>query len=291
MVAVTCTAPATEEVVTYGDAETAAPAEEPAAADSAQDAKPRRDQRPPASPDHAVASPQPVAPSSTTVADRPTPAFAERARLGAGSLARVYLQPEPAERLAVEFLEQSGAAARSVTVDHLVGTLMDVSSKQVLDGGRWPLPDDRRVWSAEAINATVDEGARVDHESDLAVLHVLFLRGSFDQSASVLGVATRADTIAVFVDRIEDAATALVSRADIEPAVAVHELGHILGLVDLVVDTGRADPEHPGHSRNRGSVMYWAVESGLVTQVLSGGPPREFDDDDRRDLRSLRSGA
>ena len=68
----------------------------------------------------------------------------------------------------------------------------------------------------------------------------------------------------------------------------MHEVGHLLGLVDLVLDTGRADPEHPGHSSNRSSVMYWAVESTLITDVLAGGPPRDFDADDLRDLAAIR---
>jgi hypothetical protein len=36
--------------------------------------------------------------------------------------------------------------------------------------------------------------------------------------------------------------------------------------------------------------MYWAVESSLVTQLLSGGPPRNFDADDLADLRAIRGG-
>ena len=52
--------------------------------------------------------------------------------------------------------------------------------------------------------------------------------------------------------------------------------------------TGRADPEHPGHSPNRGSVMYHAVESTLLGTVLSGGPPRDFDADDLADLAAIR---
>jgi hypothetical protein len=63
-----------------------------------------------------------------------------------------------------------------------------------------------------------------------------------------------------------------------------------MGLVDLFIDRGRDDPEHPGHSTNRSSVMYWAIESGLVTEVLSGPPPERFDDDDRADLAAIRSG-
>jgi hypothetical protein len=33
--------------------------------------------------------------------------------------------------------------------------------------------------------------------------------------------------------------------------------------------------------------MYWAVESSLVTDVLQGGPPKDFDDADRADLATI----
>jgi hypothetical protein len=69
--------------------------------------------------------------------------------------------------------------------------------------------------------------------------------------------------------------------------VATHELGHLLGLVDLVLDTGREDPEHPGHSRSRDSVMFWAVESDLIGSLLGGGPPTVFDAADRADLVAI----
>jgi hypothetical protein len=86
------------------------------------------------------------------------------------------------------------------------------------------------------------------------------------------------------------AETPLISEGAIEDAVTMHELGHLLGLVDLVLSTGRGDPEHPGHSRNRASVMYWAVESDLVADLLQGGPPRDFDSADLADLATIRNG-
>ena len=36
--------------------------------------------------------------------------------------------------------------------------------------------------------------------------------------------------------------------------------------------------------------MYWAVESDLVGDLLSGGPPTEFDGTDLRDLATIRNG-
>ncbi|MEA3055907.1 MAG: hypothetical protein QOD30_1339, partial [Actinomycetota bacterium] len=39
------------------------------------------------------------------------------------------------------------------------------------------------------------------------------------------------------------------------------------------------------------SVMYWAVESTVVTDLLTGGPPRDFDAADLADLAEIRGGA
>lgn len=123
------------------------------------------------------------------------------------------------------------------------------------------------------------------------MVRLLLVRGTFGGDEDVLGVALRGDLIALFRDSIASASTPLISGRSIEDAVLLHEIGHLLGLVDVALDTGRADPEHPGHSKNRDSVMYWAVESGVVTQVLEGGPPKDFDAADLGDLLALRNGA
>ena len=59
-------------------------------------------------------------------------------------------------------------------------------------------------------------------------------------------------------------------------------------VIDLVLHTGREDPDHPGHSPNRGSVMYWAVERDLVGTLLGAGPATTFDDADRAELAAIR---
>ncbi len=123
------------------------------------------------------------------------------------------------------------------------------------------------------------------------MFRVLFLRGTFQGNRQVLGVAMRGDIIAIFTESVAAAETPVVGRGVIEPAVVMHEVGHLLGLVDIARNTGRADPEHPGHSRNRESVMFWAVDSSLVGQVLQGGPSRNFDREDLADLDALKNGA
>jgi hypothetical protein len=121
------------------------------------------------------------------------------------------------------------------------------------------------------------------------VIHLLFVHGSLGGDDSVLGVAVRGDTAAIFVDQVRASATPLVGSAGIEAAVVTHEAGHILGLVDLYLHTGRQDPDHPGHSTDKNSVMYWAVESDVVADLLQGGPPRDFDSADLADLATIRS--
>lgn len=211
------------------------------------------------------------------------------ARGGPGSFARVLLQPQPAPRLVLELLQQAGADPYTPAIDRLATTLGDVSGKPVSRPAPVRLTSSDTAHTAAEIRALADShGAR--QSGGQAVLHLLYLNGEFADNENVLGVAVRGDVIALFPDVIASAATPLVPARTIEDAVVMHEAGHLLGLVGLVVNTGRDDPDHPGHSRNRGSVMYWAVESSLVATLLDGPPPRDFDAADRQDLATIRQG-
>jgi hypothetical protein len=146
-----------------------------------------------------------------------------------------------------------------------------------------------RSWSASDVRALADDSSSSRQGGGKAVLHLLFVHGSFGGDDSVLGVAVRGDTAAIFLDQVNASSTPLVGSGGIEVAVVTHEAGHLLGLVDLYLHTGRQDPDHPGHSTDQNSVMYWAVESSLVADLLHGGPPKEFDSADRADLNTIRN--
>lgn len=208
-----------------------------------------------------------------------------------GAYARTLLQAARAQRVVIEPLVQQGAEPRQATVDHLVALVRDVSGKPVTVAGTVALPAGDGTTTDADIRSLSDQHGRSGQTAEQAVVRVLFLTGRYSPTSSVLGVAVRGDTAAVFTQQVRQAATPLVTAAGLERAVAAHELGHLLGLVDLVIDTGRDDPEHEGHSRNPESVMYWAIESSLVGQVLNGPPPSDFDADDRADLAAIRNGA
>jgi hypothetical protein len=201
---------------------------------------------------------------------------------GPGSIADLLLGPKGPSQLVVQVVTEAGAEPRQATLDRVVAVLGQASGKPVRTIGGSVAG--RTTWSAADLRAAADA------QADAAVLRVLFVHGRSDQGDDVLGITVRGDLAAVFVDQVEAAATGLVGPAAIERAVTVHELGHVLGLVDLFLHTGRADPDHPGHSTNPRSVMYWAVESSLIGDLLTGGPPQDFDDADRADLAAIRRG-
>lgn len=206
-----------------------------------------------------------------------------------GAYAAFYLRPAASSSIVVQVLAQDGAGPETATVEQVVATLGQVSGKPVSATTASLGAGEPRSWTADELRALAD-GAGATQTVDRAVLTLLFVRGGFAGNERAVGVAVRSDVAAVFAERVDEAAGMLGDRAVVEEAVAVHEVGHLLGLVDIVLDTGRADPEHPGHSPNRGSVMYYAVESTLLGSVLSGGPPRAFDQADLDDLARIRNG-
>jgi len=235
-------------------------------------------------------APAPAAPpeTATTVA----PPRRDDGRLGgAGAYARTLLRPTPATELAVDVIVEPGTSIRASTTSYVERVLSDVTRKPVSLTVRTAASTGPGEWNETAINAYADRHASIAVTDSRAVIRFLALRGGFAGQRNAIGVAVRGDVFALFVEKVNGAASPLVDAATIEQAVAVHEVGHLLGLVDIALDRKRADPDHPYHSRNRESVMFWAIETDLVSQVLGGPPPRTFDNDDLADLAALRSGA
>lgn len=239
------------------------------------------------------AAPPPTTPQSAPPDTRPagSPQAAWPALDGSGSpgtFAPDLLRRDRSARIEVRVSSQQGREPRQRTLDHLLQVLRSVSGgKEVVVTGGATVPS-RETWTADQLRAAAGP---VEQGRGTAVVRLLFVGGRYADAEGVLGVSVRGDAAAVFSDEVDRSGSPLVGPAAIEDAVTIHELGHLLGLVDLLLSTGREDPEHPGHSRNRESVMYWAVESTLVADVLTGGPPREFDAQDLQDLARIRSGA
>ena len=188
----------------------------------------------------------------------------------------------------MEMLTQSGAEPSPTAYSRLVSTLSSVAGRDIGRSGPIKVDGGARNWSAGELISTADSLAA--RPAGSATMRILFLHGTFNGNEGVLGVAVRGDVLAIFIDQVRSTGGLVGNSEGVERAVLLHEAGHVLGLVDLYLDTGRDDPEHPGHSPNRESVMYWAVESSAIGQVFGANPPDSFDDADRADLARIKSG-
>ena len=154
---------------------------------------------------------------------------------------------------------------------------------------------------------------------DTAAVYMVYVAGGSQEDTGngvVLGAAYHGTSIVMFKGNIQaNSGTSTLSGKPpeqyVERAVLIHEFGHAMGLVNLGAPmvhphedttgdgTGQDghDPARHGHSTDRNSVMYWAVESsaglsGLVNCLASPndcGIPWHFDSDDLADLNALRS--
>ena len=150
-------------------------------------------------------------------------------------------------------------------------------------------------WSADDVRDKGSEAKSNDPQTGTTLYwQALFPSGEYETDG-VLGVAVNPSTVAIFGDSVDEAEGPFFSRPsseEIENCVLVHEFGHLLGLVNLVYQSpvDHEDPDHPGHSNNEESVMYWAVESSDISNIISGQLPDEFDQDDLDDLAGLKAG-
>lgn len=216
---------------------------------------------------------------------------------GVGGNGRAILRGDRAS-VVVEIDVQQGVTVDDVAVSHLLDTIRQVADKPggvALTGGN-AFVSDRTEWTAADLRSAVAANRTTATTDDQVSIHVLYVAGSHHHDGGgeteAIGLAFSASTIALFPDRWSGLGTLLGSSRAIERAVLVHELGHLLGLVNLTYtsDIAHEDPDHEGHSSNQGSVMHWAIESTLIGQFFTGPPPDRFDADDHADLEGLRTG-
>ena len=210
-----------------------------------------------------------------------------------GGLALACLQDDKFDSMELHFLYEEG-------YDPIAMNLAKTRVQEVCDkpGGvsiraKEVNFDKNGAWSADDVRDARWDLGNDAMDSDTLHWYFLFPKGTYTDD-SVLGVAVDASTVAVFKDSVEESEGFLgrPSSEEVERAVTIHEMGHLLGLVNLVYTSpiDHEDPEHEGHSSNEDSVMYWAIESTSVGNFISGEIPDEFDADDKSDLAEMASG-
>lgn len=198
-------------------------------------------------------------------------------------------------KLVVEIDAVSGAGPSDEAVELLVRRLKSVASKP---GGIRVLPVEnvasgRDSWTTASIRAFEQKNRDTRSSAGTAVVYIAYLDGESTDGA--LGIAYASSSFVVFSESMRANEFPTVRADDVEKSTIVHEMGHLLALVNLTDRSPREreDPQHRGHSSNIDSVMYWAVDNIGVFSTFRGldrAPPNDFDADDRADLADLKTG-
>ena len=124
-------------------------------------------------------------------------------------------------------------------------------------------------------------------ENNQIAVYVLYTNGNYSES-NVLGVAYRNTSAAIFGKKIHDNSGGLgqVSRTKLEATVLEHEVGHLLGLVDIGTPMQTAHKANGNHCNNQSCLMYYASETTDVLGFLLTGSIPSLDANCGADLKA-----
>lgn len=218
--------------------------------------------------------------------------------LGPGESTLDYLRGDPYSKMVVEVDHVPTWAPSDQALEVLRQRIMAHTDKVevsfVLSG---ELPAGGSPYSPSGLQGLYLRHRNYTTAGNVAALHVAYLDGGLEGRQDAVGVSYTSRSFAVFPEVVARGPVGSTAFRSIEAAVLVHELGHILGLVNLVYQSDQTtlhnsstpyeDEDHPGHTNNQSDVMYYAVEVAL------GGtsePPTDFGFETARDLEGLRTG-
>ena len=202
------------------------------------------------------------------------------------------LQSDKYPRLHIEIDYVTEHAPDSDAVDLLKQRIKETTDKTSISVSQNSFGSTDSSYSMEEI-LDIEKAQRERYKSgNTFIIHILYLNGEYEDNDQTLGLAYKGSSFVIFKEKIEDAAFLFISAEDIEKSVLVHEYGHLVALVNNGYESphDHEDPDHPNHSNNEESVMYWAIESQDIGNQIDGTPPNNFDSDDLDDLRLMREG-
>jgi len=193
--------------------------------------------------------------------------------------------------LLIEIQYMPGYAADAQALNHFrsfLATLVDKNegitiTTSEIDGASGSL-------STEEIRQTENKNRTAFSSPSAVAVYILYTNSTHASGSSTLGIAYRNTSVALMGKTIHDNSGGIgqVSRAKLEATVLEHEMGHLLGLVDLGshMQTNHKDPENGNHCDNRDCLMYYSAESTDILGLLATGNIPQLDVDCRADLKS-----
>ncbi len=219
-----------------------------------------------------------------------------------------YLKASPYSRLVLEVDATEGFAPRATAETAVVDTLRAVVDKPAgvsvaRDQMTLPRKGSTYEWTENELRQLATNTFTLAPATGTVRMHVMFLDGQYN-AGNVLGLAWGNTHLAIFKETIERHCRSGLGATlgdqvceAAEKGVWVHELGHLLGLVNigLPMAAPHQDADHPGHDSNDRCVMYWAFDTSTsldkVAREILGGEALslQFDEACKADLAAGRA--
>ena len=118
-------------------------------------------------------------------------------------------------------------------------------------------------------------------------VYILYTNGEFTDPAT-LGAAYRNSSVVIFGKKVGDNSGAIgqPSPTKLEATVLEHELGHLLGLVDIGSNMQTSHKANGNHCNNSNCLMYYAAETTDILGFLVTGNIPSLDTNCTADLKA-----
>jgi predicted Zn-dependent protease len=216
------------------------------------------------------------------------------ARLGVGRLANQLLAGDRFTRLEIELVYMTGYRPTNFMLENMVTFLQNHVNKPdgiIFRQKEIPALAQNKYTIADIRELEQTHRERYN-ERGIFTMFLLIVDGYFsqdDKESFALGAAYNSSSTVLFGPRIVENSGGFrrPSLPVLEATVTIHEIGHLMGLVNNGTDMvhEHEDDNYESHCDNERCLMYWAVETNRGLNLLGTTIP-ELDENCRKDIRA-----